>query len=358
MPGTPLLPELAQTSEIIDQVASIHDQPRSGLLALGKAEEKTCGRLRHVPIAALASGPAGTLLRLVLLNEEKLRWEGDGVGLRRLVIADEEHGWWPTNGSPIQQVSFAETKGKSRSWLAVRYHGATSILHPLFQSAPVHRRSPPFVHNEARLLRSRLDPNHIVTLPMQSTGGSPHADVAINPWDVTKIAVVDQQGGWSIWELKQQIHPKESWKAKKRVTGHVSQGHEQDQDSTMRDEDGWGAVLWARNGDMILIANRRMLAGFQIEDGKRLLLPDLSLSKNDDWILDMKANPSDESQFFVTTSLRIFWLGIATGDDVSILLSWRHFRHQADISLRMSVLDDEESTSLCIIRSMSHADSL
>lgn len=314
-----------------------------------------------MPIAAIAGGSAGSSLRLVLLREETLRWEGDRMlGLRRLAFGDEAHGWWPGNGSPIQQVCFAEANGESSSWLAVRYHDATSILHPRFLLAPVHRRSPRSLQNEDRYLPSRLDPNHIVTLPIQFSGGSTHADVSFNPWDSTQFAIIDQQGDWSIWSLERHVEPKRYWETKAGISGHISQGHEQVSDSTMCNEDGWGTVLWAGGGEIIIGANRRMLSVFQVnEDGKRLVSPDLILSKDDDWILDVKASPLDDTHFFVTTSTRIFWLRIIASEDTpkniecqpgaSVLLSWRHFRGQ-DISLRMSVLNDEESMlfSQCI----------
>ena len=310
-----------------------------------------------MPIAALAGGSVGSSLRLVLLREESLRWEDDKVlGLRRLVVANVEHGWWPGDGSPIQQICFAEKKGESSSWLAVRYHSATSILHPRYLLAPAPKRSSLLLQNEEedRYLSSRLDPNHIVTIPTNSTGGISHADISFNPWDPTQLAIISQQGDWSIWRLERQVEPKGCWQIKPVKSGHISQEHDTDLDANASNEDGWGTVLWAGGGDMILVANRRMLSVIQIdEDRKRVVLPDLSLSKGGDWILDVKASRSDDSRFFVTTSTRIFWLQITASEhgqnvsesqsDASILLSWKHFRGQGDISLRMSVLNDEES---------------
>lgn len=350
-----MLPGLTQVSEIIDRATSSHDPARASLLAFGKAEGKTNKRYRskNPPIVAIAYGPTGDTLRLLLPRKEQLSWEGDKkLGLRRLAFRDAEQGWWSGNGGPILQVCFAETNGESSPWLAVRYHRATAILNPLLLSNPVQASSSPF--SLSQYPPSTLDANHIATLSIQSTGGSPHADVSFNPWDNMQFGIVDNQGHWTIWRLSRRAQCNGLWTTKAGPSGNIAEDNGEDSES-MNKNDDWGAILWMGSGDTIVVANRRMLSFFQIKKKvKRLTSPNLSLSKSEDLILDVRRSPSDDSHIFVTTCTRIFWIHIPSLEDgrcdkdselgASVLLSWRHFRDPEDTSLRISVLKDEESS--------------
>lgn len=357
VPALSLLAEFSKASEIINQFTTTHDPARANLLAFGKAEDKI---LKHndsedLPIAAIAGGPTGNTLRLVLLRKEQLGWEDDKeLGLQRLAFRGAEQGWWSGIAGPILQVCFAETKGKSRSWLAVRYHSATAILHPLLLSNPVQASLAPPSHSQYP--PSRIDANHIATLSIQSTGGSPHADVSFNPWDHMQFGIVDDQGHWTLWRLGRDDQHKDLWITEAGLSGHIADGNGEDSESVnnSNDNDGWAAILWAGNGDTIVVANRKILCLFHvIKNVKQLISPNLSPSSSADWILDVRRSPSDDNQIFVTTCTRIFWLHIPSFGDrrsdkdselrASVLLSWRHFRDQGDISLRISVLKDEES---------------
>lgn len=357
VPALSLLAELTKASEIIDQFTTIHDPVRANLLAFGKAEDKILKRKdsKDLPIAAFANGSTGNTLRLVLLRKEQLGWEGDKeLGLQRLSFRGAGQGLWSRIAGPILQVCFAETKGKSSPWLAVRYHSATAILHPRLLSNPVQASLAPLSHSQYP--PSRIDANHIATLSIQSTGGSPHADVSFNPWDHKQFGIVDDQGHWTLWRLGRDVQHDGLWITKAGLDGHIADGSGEDSESVTKNDDidGWATILWAGNGDTIVVANRKILCLFHVKNEvKQLISPNLSRSRSTDWILDVRRSPSDDNQIFVTTCTRIFWLHIPSVGDrrsdkdsdlgASVLLSWRHFRHQEDISLRISVLKDEES---------------
>lgn len=367
MPAASLLPVLARQSEIVDQLASAHDPSKSDLLAFGKALDKTerSTRERYIPIAALSGGAAGELLRLVLLTGEDIglrdKWDGK---IRRLTTAGGCQGWWCGNGSPIQQLCFATTKNTRKQWLGVRYHGATSILCPLLKSTSSSRGTELSV---SRYQPSEIAANHVATISIQRTGGSDHADLSFNPWNHRQLAIVDQEGVWGIWILEKQVHRKDLWTTKAGLNGQVSETLEagpdrgvsrqknNTKDSKRSSKYGWGAILWAGDGNTLVVANRRTLSVYHISETlRRLNVPDLFLSESADWILDVRRSPSDDSHIFLTTSSRIFWLRVlplSKNDDypdaepgISILLSWRHFRDRDDISLRMSILKDEDCT--------------
>lgn len=364
VPGISCISKLAQESEAIRKIVTRHDPATSNLFAFGKASDHSLGywesrkKAKKVPIIAVAGGSAGDAVRLIRLRKEQIGWENNrSVRLTNFLLQDKEQGWWATNGSPIQQLCFAEIGGKAKARLAVRYHGAITILEPLLQPCAVPTRS--FYDPDLRRARhpeARLDANPVLNLTTGRTGGSPHADVSFNPWRTAQFAIIDQQGRWTIWELNPNIELSNGKAVDAGPSGFVSDEQTDAAELNVEDDsgDGWGAIIWAGDKNTVAVADRKMLSVFSIKnDTKRLFVPKLLGPKSADWILDMKRSPLDPSHVFLLTSTRIFWLQIILDDDsqnegtlepgLTILLSWVHFRDQSDISLRLDVLDDEDS---------------
>lgn len=362
VPGISLLPELTQVSEIVNEVTSRHDPTTSTLSAFGKAmterpkNTKRRSKLLEVPVAAVVGGSVREAIRLFLLEEDHLGWGAEeNIGLKCFRPLVTEQCWWFGNGSPIQQVCFGGTKSDQTSWLAVRYHGAITILQPLLHSDAVLAR-PTYRSSSAKANchpPSRLDPNPVITMSIQQTGGSPHADVSFNIWDDLQFAIVDYQGRWGIWKLISPTPHSRDWVVKAGPKGKLAENIINCSNITVFDNDGWGAISWVGDEHTVVIAKRKLLSVFHVEEPPKMLLtPDLNLVQSSDWILDIKRSPFDNTHLFVATSTRIFWLLITPFNDkqamenpcpgASILLSWRHFRDERDISLRMSVTNDEK----------------
>ncbi len=356
-PASFLLPELAQISEVVDHVTSVHDPTVSELLAIGEAVDvDNKNRRSTLPIAAVAGGAAGEAVRLILLSNEKQGWE-DSKNIRLSTFSSKggEEGWWSGNGSPIQQLIFAEAEGRSSSWLAVRYHGAISVLRPQLRrnadtlsfAYAASTRNPP----------SRLNANHIVTLSIDQGNHVPYSDVAFNPWYNQQIATIDQKGAWAIWDIEKlgkQDKGRRFWTVKKiRGGGLLDSLPEGPEGETMNSSiaDGWGVVLWAGDLSTIVVASRRMLAVFDVTgDPKLLSTPRLISTTTSEWILDVNRSSTDLTHVFVTTTSSVFWLqvvasaGYHEGQEMAAgakcLLSWRHFRDPEDISLSLQIADD------------------
>lgn len=357
LPASSLLPALAHVSEIVDEVTSRHDPTVSELVAFGEAADpdRRGHGSRTVPIVAVAGGEAGETVRLVLLNNKKLGWE-DSKNIRLSAFSAEggEEGWWSGNGSPIQQLVFAEAEGRPSSWLSVRYQGAISVLRPqllrndnilpLAQAASI--RNP----------LSRLNGNLIVTLPINQAHGIPYSDVAFNPWYNQQIATVDQKGDWAVWDIEKmekRAKGSKAWTATKIRGGGLLDGLSGGETLTSTFADGWGAVLWAGDLSTIVVACRRMLAFFDITGNpRRLVAPNIISPVTSEWILDVKRSAKASTHVFVVTTSSIFWLQIAKSaedhgsegatEGAKCLLSWRHFRDPEDISLRLRVADDTD----------------
>jgi len=351
LPSTPLLPELAQVSEAVETVTSSHDPLTSELLALGRAEVENYRRV--VPIAAIAAGAGGELVRLVVLNKEQLGWNGDKTsGLQVRTASEGEQAWWKGDGSPIQQLVFSEAaEGEANDWLAVRYHGAISLLRPILRDRYIKPKSD---RSEAlRLPPSRLDANHILTIPMEKGNGVPYADITFSPWSSQLLATIDLLGHWIIWSIDAKYKARGLWRAGQKSSGESRPATEDDETSSTEIHDGWCRALWTGDSDTVLFAFRRSLRISNMNsDLEMFMIPDLALTQSNDWILDVKRSHSNASHVFVLTSSRIFWLRIVTVNESRslknlaasghVLLSWVHFRDPADTSLQLTLVCDKD----------------
>ena len=348
-----MLPALAQASEVVSEVTSRHDPTISELLAFGTALNRDNPRTgtTTVPIIATAGGEAGDAVRLAVLGKKIVGWHGNKtVGLSLLEIQGNELGWRSGNGGPIQQLSFKE--GEDSTWLAVRYPGATTILRPILRRNTIPPIAYAFRSQRADLYTaSRLDPNPVATLPKLRSGGAPHSDVSFNPWYGQQFAIVDQESHWSVWNIGYENKRRNLWTIEAGPAGTIQAEHNEPLESSNIIADGWGSILWAGNVHTLTVFNRRTFVLCNLQDvSERLAGPDLAPTKSGDWILDVKRSTLEKSQLFVATSSCIFWLSISGFGEVKekghlnpgarILLSWRHFRYQEDISLRINVLGD------------------
>ena len=346
LPASSLLSGLVQVSEVIDDVTSSHDPTISELLAIGEAVDlDSKNRVRNsVSIAAVAGGAAGEVVRLVLLNNEKLGWtDSKNIRLSSFSSKGGEEGWWSGNGSPIQQLVFADAEGQPSSWLAVRYYGAISVLRPQLR-------------RNTHTLPSRLNVNHVVTLQIDRAHDVQYSDVSFNPWYNQQIATIDQKGCWAVWDIEKiekQAKGRRFWTAKRIREGRLLDGLLEGETLVSSVTDGWGLVLWAGDISTIIVASRRTFAVFDIRGNpRRLFAPKLVSTATSEWILDVKRSSKDLAQVFVTTTSSIFWVQITSstgshdGEEIEAgakcLLSWRHFRDPDDISLRLRVADDSE----------------
>ncbi|KAL8969173.1 MAG: hypothetical protein Q9197_004481 [Variospora fuerteventurae] len=263
-PSSTLLPSLAETSEAIQQSTSKYDSAISDLLAFGRALHPLHHResARFVPVVTIPAGAAGELVKVIQCIPEIVGW-GDDFDRRLYTDALESRvqGLWRGNGSPIQQLQFAQSKGEPTEWLAVRYGGTTSILRVVLREKEVpmpYLSSPPAI--EANV-EHRIELEHIATVSTQQSGVAPHAD----------------------------------------------------------------------------------------DRPIEMSMPDLAVTRREDWILDIREAPTHPEYFFIATSSRVIWLQVTAecleGQDqtqkhvsAQILFTWAHFRNELDASLWMQII--------------------
>ena len=364
LPASSLLPRFAQISEVVNHITSRHDPTVSELLAIGEAVKPGSNSRNSrgsdtVPIAAVAGGFAGEAVRLVLLTKEKLCWEeSKNIRLSAFSSRGGEEGWWSGNGGPVQQLVFADTEARTSSWLAVRYCGAISVLRPqLRRNADLLQLAYATPYHQTP---SRLDANHIVTLPVDQANDVPYSDVTFNPWYNQQIATIDQRSIWAVWDIEKienQAKRRRVWTVRKSRSGGLLDGLPEGETLMSSLADGWGVVLWAGDLSTIIVASRRTFAIFDISSNpRRLSAPNLLSTTASEWILDVKRSSKDLTHVFVTTTSSIFWLQVISSArnqeaeemaaGAKCLLSWRHFRHPEDISLSLCVADDVEKSGV------------
>ncbi|KAK5074371.1 hypothetical protein LTR64_006484 [Lithohypha guttulata] len=94
----------------------------------------------------------------------------------------------------IQQILFSSKRAGSRSdtYLAVRLQSQTCLFEPLL------RRDTAVSSASSK---GSLDLNRFLTLPVSATGDHTHADVAFDPHNHRRLAIIDVEGNWSIWTV-------------------------------------------------------------------------------------------------------------------------------------------------------------
>jgi len=348
-----LVPASFITSELEksapDHVDSLKEtlSTSSSLIAIGKATERMGNKVGAlIDIIAIASGKAGEVLRIIRPQISKLSWPEDGAVHIEIMDPEKaiEECYWAENGGPIRQISFAaEEDGRSiwmaspSTWLAVRQFNSTTIFRPIYQRELIPAILP---HGSAlKYPPSRLNPNPVVTLPITETGGYCHADVAFNPFYARQIALIDEGGSWSIWDIEGYV--KSTFKLERSKDGHIFD--DLDSENHRDIADGWGRILWAGDVNTLVVCGRCHFAAINIKaEPTRLQTPDVFTSMSSGWILDVKQNVRQLNHLFLLTSARLFWLEIVPGDgEVVILFSCRHFRDEDGENMKLEILSEE-----------------
>lgn len=345
-------------SHVISTATEVCDPRVSSLFDLGNAadvDNDASGRV--VPIAVIATGECGDCISFRKIEEDavELRKE-EPLWMRVPSVGEAEATEWSRFGAPVRQICFARAVEAKPTWMAARLPQSTTIFRPLYHRTPVAMhvdhdgdlRSPICTRN------SRLDANPLVEISASQTGGFAHADITFNPWYQKQIAIVDERGNWSIWEISgRQRQIKGNWAADCVRTGSLPWldfGDNRDLHHQPR-HDGWAAIEWVGDVNSFIVADRRCVILYRMEGGQ--VLPysvELRFERESEWILDVKRSSYNVSHIFILTTSRIFWFDVAPsaggGDGRPPLyprLSWRHFRDPEDTTLRLSLLLAGES---------------
>ncbi|EGE86163.2 hypothetical protein BDDG_09108 [Blastomyces dermatitidis ATCC 18188] len=357
-PGLGLLRRHEASSRAITAAVAKFDPQVSNLLAIGNAInlDRRGGRGDStVPIAVLVCGDSAASIQLVELDDEGIAWPPDSDGLVKVpTLHSRQKALWMGTAGPVQQICFAETVDEKSTWLAVRFLQSSIVFRPQRNKLPISVHYDDMDFMRENLEDTRLDANPVLEIPISSTGGVPHADITFNPWYQQQIAVVDRLGNWTIWDIGKQ-RQSTYWHADPGPSGRL------DGERTKRDHyDGWAAISWVGNVHKLLVCDRRNIALYRIEtDPMQHYAVDVNIQQESEWILDIKRSQSNLSNIFVLTTTQILWLHVNSddfssssqrgdGQEITVLLSWRHFRDPEDTSLQLAPVLIQNSLSLII----------
>lgn len=360
---TPLarFPEITAASSLIkatdhEKLIDTSTSHRSYRIAFGSAlwlgaDGVDSGNL-VVPITAYATGLGAETLNLACIGHEHFEGAIDGDSTLRVrvpsLIGDPQSSWPGTE--PILQLSFSQRSvdGHGDTFLLVRRASQTSIFEPL-----LHRGSD--LHYSSQ--QSSLDPNQLVTLQASVTGGHHHVDSAFHPSDQRKLAIVDEEGNWSIWKIRgrRSRTARVLYQARLRSSGKVfSWKHRKRPASVGLFFDGWHRVIWASSNDhevdRLIVCNRQTVKLFTLAGQElRYIDPRLDIGKAS-YILDIRPGPK-ANLCLILTSTRVLvfdigqqeWKDTVNAKGPALLCAYQHFQNLTALSLRITdiLLDNE-----------------
>jgi len=327
-PATSLLRPLLSTSEAIEDATRQHDPTKGQLLSFGRVFDESIRR--STQLVAFASGPTGSDARVAQVQLQKQGWDDSrDVWLEVPVVIGEETTW-RSEGSPIQQICFAQPLESGENLLAIRTNSRVSIFKPILREAGPMRLQ----------LRSLFERS------TTQNDGVPHADAAFNPWFPRQFAMVDQHAQWRVWEFRS----RESSEA----TCICSSSSDKEDSARTHLDDGWARLLWVCNPSTVVVAKRRSLTLYDINSGAAKLQDvDVKVSDVSSWVVDIATAPMDPTHLLVLTTTHLYLFHVDERDgDVRAKLSMRirHFRSPEDITLRLTLFRDEDALTV-IIRS-------
>ena len=328
-PASRLLPDLACVSEAVEEATGGHDSSQGNLLSFGTITHE--GTKRKVNVVAFPSGPTGSDLRVVQVRKQRRGWpDSRDVWLEVPTMSGEE-AIWKGPGVPIKSIVFARPDDRGGSFLAVRLMMQTRIFQPILRKVPL-------------LGQSRLDLNPLLDLDIGETGGYPQADIVFNPWNTRQLAVVDQTGRSSVWELGGR-----KTDVVKRVCP-IAYKDDNVFSTTTPLDDAWARIAWICSPSNVIVCTRRSLRLLEICREELLQLQEIrfDLDKAGAWILDMIVVPSQLELVCVLTSIHILVYHVDPNNDNVLrnVIKVRHFRNQDDISLRLHIFDDQSCKTL------------
>lgn len=344
-------------------------------------------------MVATVTGSANNILRLARLNQARWEWPQEpSIEVRRSEVATEKPALWiEEDVGPIHRVKcILDLKQYDPTrWLAVQRDSGTTILQPEYRGRP----------KDSGLDRdaSHIVANPILRISKEQTGGNVHSDISFNPGtrsNSPQLAIVDERGYWSIWDLRY-TRPKPAGElaSKLRICGHIDRGVLENLPRRDRADMEWHKILWVGRSEdnlellssldldpdnegarshtavpplqrstSVLICNSHQVRFLDLTTG--LFLPDLVFQRHDDrdCILDLQIS-HDPQYFYLLTTSKLFIVRVYSRPGAEwdkpekvwlILFSTPHFRSTLDRSPRLAItqgLKSDRTTSLVFIYS-------
>ncbi|KAH8148977.1 uncharacterized protein LAJ45_06952 [Morchella importuna] len=327
---------LLAESQVVTTHAEILDPTIGALLAFGGAHEE--GRAgRYVATAVVAMGVVGSEVGMGSVVEG---WRGvEGVkGMGVGVCGVEGVERVAECAGRVRQVCTAGKEGELKSNMAVRTASSTMLFRQRRLEAPLPGRA-----------------TRLAAVPLASvaggTGKRAHAHVAFNPWYEKQFGIIDEGGRWRVYDLEGA--QARDWRVRSDVkvaeTGRGFVGGAEG-------GTGWGRLLWGGDVNTVLACDRRRAGLFDIRNVPStradIALP-VYQGIAQGHLLDLHRGPETAStqthDVFLLTSATLSWLDLR--HSAKPIMTLPHYRHQNDISLAMSLLTINRTTTTALLYS-------
>ncbi|KAK5631252.1 hypothetical protein RRF57_006966 [Xylaria bambusicola] len=348
------------------------------LFSLGELTDTSLRKHAGIPLIVTVTGSANNVLRLARLDQGRWTWPQEpNIAARLVELAPENPALWIDDDDvgPIRRVKcIVDLKPYSPTrWVAVQRDSGTTIFQPEYRKASV--------DGSSRRESSRIAANPLFYISREQTGGSTHSDVSFNPGtrsNPPQLAIVDERGFWSVWDVKYSSKLKTSREPtpRLRICGHIDHGVLGQIPYRDRSAMAWHKILWVgrsedhldllgnldlnldhdnstsqvaspplQRSSSILVCNPQQVRLLDVSAG--VYLPDLGFRRPDslDCVLDVHI-AHDPQFIYVLTTFKLFIVRIYSTPGVewdkpkkvwSIIFSTPHHRSCFDHGLKLAV---------------------
>lgn len=275
-----------------------YDPRVSSLLAQGVVLADAGGELLDDPCRAVAfaHGSSGTTLAVASFDQEKNDTGTDVIKLG--TVARYEFG------STLEQIEFADPEPSCSPFVLVKYRGGVSLV-------------------DVKSIDGRMQTGAHTKLASDD-----YMHCSINPWSWTEIGGICKNGSIALWDVSEGVREKLRLHSSHKNASSLSV---------------WHKMVWASDVNTALVAGRKEVSLCDLRAGsERTTLLSPSIGQ----VCDISRSKINDYEAFVLTSDQVVWYD--TRQPTKALLSWDHYIHSRDPSLKMATaaVDDTSVVAL------------
>jgi RNA polymerase I-specific transcription initiation factor RRN6 len=317
-----LLPRYLALSESVQDASTYASANRGDLIAFSSLYSYISKR--SVPVAVVAAGDNGNALRIIRTRMRRYHWEAPKESWLDMPALQGKETMWSSDAAPIQGLCISQSNERGRKTVLVRYLTSVYILKPEFSLS---------YGAGASLRLSTASSFHAHLMQWDS-----FADAAFNPWHSSQVGVINAEGLWGVIEVNNGVS---------KIICRDPR-YDESQSTAAASRDGWARIAWIANVETLLVCTRSEILLFRVGEETGVLVQDVPLDMlaSSPWIFDVRIFQERPAWFCVLTSthLVLFQVSRSTLNPLPAKLKAkvRHFRNFEDLSLTMTLCEEED----------------
>jgi RNA polymerase I-specific transcription initiation factor RRN6 len=317
-----LLPHYLRLSESVQQAVTHASAVRGDLIAFSSVYSYISKR--SLPVALVVGGENGNALRVIRMRTRRYEWKIPEESWLDVPALQGKETIWRSDGAPIQGICFSKESERGQRRIIARYLTSIYVLRPVI--SPSHGGG-------ASLRLSVVSSFHADLMQWES-----FADAAFNPWHSSQVGVINAEGFWSVVEVND------------GGTSIVCRDpRDNESHSTVAPpRDGWARIGWIADAETSLVCTRSKLSLFRVGEEKGVLVQDvlLDMPASSPWIFDVRIFRERPAWFCVLTSTHLALFQVSRSrlesQPAKLRAKVRHFRNLEDLSLTMTLCEEED----------------